>query len=120
MDGCLCVVFFFQAEDGIRDGRVTGVQTCALPISKSSEPLALALSRFFEQRLPRWDRVATADVFATMDEFGAEAAVVLDSEIASALSARPRLAFRKDGQRVLAEIDPARMLSLVVAVHTGN
>src|SRR6267154_1702409 len=27
------VFFFFQAEDGIRDGRVTGVQTCALPIS---------------------------------------------------------------------------------------
>src|SRR5689334_23873833 len=25
--------FFFQAEDGIRDGTVTGVQTCALPIS---------------------------------------------------------------------------------------
>src|SRR5689334_25003735 len=28
--GC---VFFFQAADGIRDGTVTGVQTCALPIS---------------------------------------------------------------------------------------
>src|SRR5690348_16545372 len=27
-----CCFFFFQAEDGIRDGRVTGVQTCALPI----------------------------------------------------------------------------------------
>src|SRR5439155_13490209 len=27
------VLFFFQAEDGIRDGHVTGVQTCALPIS---------------------------------------------------------------------------------------
>src|SRR5262249_58665937 len=26
------VVFFFQAEDGIRDWSVTGVQTCALPI----------------------------------------------------------------------------------------
>src|SRR5690606_40637745 len=26
-------VFFFQAEDGIRDFHVTGVQTCALPIS---------------------------------------------------------------------------------------
>src|SRR5439155_12851951 len=25
-------IFFFQAEDGIRDGHVTGVQTCALPI----------------------------------------------------------------------------------------
>src|SRR4051794_41497632 len=28
--------FFFQAEDGIRDGRVTGVQTCALPISAAT------------------------------------------------------------------------------------
>src|SRR5699024_12134751 len=26
--------FFFQAEDGIRDRNVTGVQTCALPISR--------------------------------------------------------------------------------------
>src|SRR5699024_11559257 len=26
-------IFFFQAEDGIRDRNVTGVQTCALPIS---------------------------------------------------------------------------------------
>src|ERR1039457_2196970 len=29
----LCHRFFFQAEDGIRDYKVTGVQTCALPIS---------------------------------------------------------------------------------------
>src|SRR5437867_5634509 len=29
------VYFFFQAEDGIRDRTVTGVQTCALPISVS-------------------------------------------------------------------------------------
>src|SRR5690625_7508911 len=28
------MVFFFQAEDGIRAGHVTGVQTCALPICK--------------------------------------------------------------------------------------
>src|SRR5689334_24693044 len=28
--------FFFQAEDGIRDGTVTGVQTCALPIFAAS------------------------------------------------------------------------------------
>src|SRR5439155_16368605 len=31
-----CVAFFFQAEDGIRDGHVTGVQTCALPIFGST------------------------------------------------------------------------------------
>src|SRR5256884_2932262 len=31
--GVLLFFFFFQAEDGIRDVAVTGVQTCALPIS---------------------------------------------------------------------------------------
>src|SRR5690625_7201395 len=31
-DGIDFLVFFFQAVDGIRDGHVTGVQTCALPI----------------------------------------------------------------------------------------
>src|SRR5205823_7893247 len=30
-----CYFFFFQAEDGIRDKLVTGVQTCALPIFES-------------------------------------------------------------------------------------
>src|SRR5699024_12054008 len=29
---CVMHIFFFQAEDGIRDRNVTGVQTCALPI----------------------------------------------------------------------------------------
>ena len=29
---CVVTFFFFQAEDGIRDYKVTGVQTCALPI----------------------------------------------------------------------------------------
>ena len=29
--------FFFQAEDGIRDDLVTGVQTCALPISTTQD-----------------------------------------------------------------------------------
>src|SRR5258708_14351221 len=32
-DGIAMCFFFFQAEDGIRDDLVTGVQTCALPIS---------------------------------------------------------------------------------------
>src|SRR2546426_317047 len=30
------IFFFFQAEDGIRDYKVTGVQTCALPISHAA------------------------------------------------------------------------------------
>src|SRR2546422_8316709 len=34
--------FFFQAEDGIRDVDVTGVQTCALPISPDSDRIIIA------------------------------------------------------------------------------
>src|SRR6267154_5248590 len=37
--------FFFQAEDGIRDGRVTGVQTCALPISSANVAMMASVSR---------------------------------------------------------------------------
>src|SRR5690606_16509210 len=37
-----CCFFFFQAEDGIRDFHVTGVQTCALPISARSSRAVVA------------------------------------------------------------------------------
>src|SRR5438132_5429802 len=49
--------FFFQAEDGIRDHCVTGVQTCALPISKNPRlaearsPTASASRGFFAPRI---------------------------------------------------------------------
>src|SRR5438105_5872193 len=41
----LLVFLFFQAEDGIRDPLVTGVQTCALPISSTTPPRTTARSR---------------------------------------------------------------------------
>src|SRR5438876_7489084 len=41
--GCTqTIFFFFQAEGGIRDGRVTGVQTCALPISSERNSASIA------------------------------------------------------------------------------
>src|SRR2546430_13291148 len=39
-----CSFFFFQAEDGIRDLTVTGVQTCALPISAFYHPETHSIS----------------------------------------------------------------------------
>src|SRR3989454_3297874 len=39
---CTFFFFFFQAEDGIRDYKVTGVQTCALPISHGRRCVAHA------------------------------------------------------------------------------
>src|SRR5438876_11485664 len=45
--------FFFQAEDGIRDGRVTGVQTCALPIFRLARSQAEAIMRSRRHLRPR-------------------------------------------------------------------
>src|SRR6266542_6194109 len=44
--------FFFQAEDGIRDATVTGVQTCALPIWDRELPLP----RQLQFPIPLWMR----------------------------------------------------------------
>src|SRR6266511_4847128 len=43
--GVILFFFFFQAEDGIRDFHVTGVQTCALPISPLSPALSVSSRR---------------------------------------------------------------------------
>src|SRR5256885_5025910 len=40
----LTYFFFFQAEDGIRDYKVTGVQTCALPICRDAAWLGVELA----------------------------------------------------------------------------
>ena len=41
--------FFFQAEDGIRDDLVTGVQTCALPISQIVYEISSEKSEYFSK-----------------------------------------------------------------------
>src|SRR5256885_12396491 len=70
--------FFFQAEDGIRDYKVTGVQTCALPILLA--PLAqvaprLGCALYTEERIaalwpqpgpPLLDRAARLDCMITL------------------------------------------------------
>src|SRR2546430_3100184 len=43
-----CIFFFFQAEDGIRDLTVTGVQTCALPILQPLYERAQKMSKAFD------------------------------------------------------------------------
>src|SRR5258706_3703228 len=48
---------FFQAEDGIRDWSVTGVQTCALPISTRRSRATTYISRLFIRAWRKWSRV---------------------------------------------------------------
>src|SRR5215467_15294911 len=55
-----CRILFFQAEDGIRDYKVTGVQTCALPISAEAERWAEVIDRWQDQ-----DAAQPADPYTT-------------------------------------------------------
>src|SRR2546421_6135626 len=54
----IIIVLFFQAEDGIRDLIVTGVQTCALPILSLHDALPISSRR----RHTRSDRDWSSDV----------------------------------------------------------
>src|SRR5690606_40428408 len=57
----LFVFFFFQAEDGIRDFHVTGVQTCALPICLSVTAIA-QVNAEADQALADYDAPTKAEL----------------------------------------------------------
>src|SRR5437762_8124217 len=58
----LVIFFFFQAEDGIRDTSVTGVQTCALPICPQSVP-ANSSNRLPDEARPVGDSMSSLERF---------------------------------------------------------
>src|SRR5207302_1813630 len=64
--------FFFQAEDGIRDFHVTGVQTCALPISarELSFPGPPGIERFTESGSGSGDTKRAFGRYELLDEIG--------------------------------------------------
>src|SRR3712207_2196743 len=80
-------IFFFQAEDGIRDIGVTGVQTCALPIFECSRRYLQHLKDAFlhtaEAQGRQWD-LADAQVVVTVPASFDEVARGLTAEAAEA------------------------------------
>src|SRR3712207_8942031 len=62
--------FFFQAEDGIRDIGVTGVQTCALPIfaiSQSLDRLQTDYIDVYSLHNPKMDAIENDKLFASIE-----------------------------------------------------
>src|SRR5256885_8391391 len=89
--------FFFQAEDGIRDYKVTGVQTCALPILHARALLLIAPS--FEAYVVE-ERISIANWRTHLGEAGT-----------SALSALVTASFVAAGTRRLADVDVLPLLA---------
>src|SRR5690606_15219479 len=80
----VCFFFFFQAEDGIRDFHVTGVQTCALPIffpfwyegdpAFADPTLRAAAVRAIRARLAWWRSAASDEMAFGLVQLGLAAA----------------------------------------------
>src|SRR3712207_7194408 len=96
--GDVWIRFFFQAEDGIRDIGVTGVQTCALPICDAGLPVA-AVSRQAAAKLlglanefvlGEFEKGVRAHGAAFMSRAAAEGAAVMVKKIGRA-SCRERV-----------------------------
>src|SRR5207249_6526151 len=62
----LFLFFFFQAEDGIRDRNVTGVQTCALPIYTTTKPINVFIA--LSSRVPLWLRLLQIPLYRAPDD----------------------------------------------------
>src|SRR5437764_4702236 len=85
------IFFFFQAEDGIRDTSVTGVQTCALPIFVTMVSFGLGLQRNTVARFKE------LDLFNEITVFGKN----LNSIIEAGFNKRPGGANDKDRKSVV-------------------
>src|SRR5690606_39437255 len=82
-----CRYFFFQAEDGIRDFHVTGVQTCALPIcawtirvGDTAPKAAGVIHTDFERGFIRAQTIAYEDFINLKGEQGAKEAGKMRAE----------------------------------------
>ncbi|KQH76286.1 hypothetical protein AO501_29115 [Mycobacterium gordonae] len=80
----------------------------------------LILRHYFEQRLPRWDRVAGLTEILESGDITAGALELVTEEIAAELRTRPRLEYKRRALEVLETLDPAALSALIVAVQAGT
>src|SRR5256885_3962521 len=82
-------LFFFQAEDGIRDYKVTGVQTCALPISWVLYPDPVDFRNY---EIP--------DIYSDTNAFVHQVAEWMTADVPAEqeVTAQPRISIRQESQ----------------------
>src|SRR5699024_11357031 len=97
-----CLVFFFQAEDGIRDRNVTGVQTCALPIfiflAEDSRAVA-GVARFWTCRSQRYSRPIPGALGIRREKSGPLPAVGRDRRSPTGPRSEERRVGKEEGTR---------------------
>jgi hypothetical protein len=80
----------------------------------------LTLTHYFQQRLPRWDRVAGLAEMLELGDITADARQIVADEIDAELRTRPRLEHKKRALQALREVDPRVLSTLIVAAQAGK
>src|SRR5690625_2966062 len=113
--------FFFQAEDGIRDGHVTGVQTCALPIfvgHRVRDVDGVGVGLLHHRDRQRWLTVGAGDRFdGCIDEFDVGDVGDLDRAV---LAADDEVLDRVDGSDAGADLDRSRPVGALEFARRGG
>lgn len=82
--------------------------------------LEVTLGRYFEARLPRWERVAALTDLIDLGDVSADAAAVAATALAAARRQRPRLQHKREAVAALKALDPSSIGRVVVDVQAGR
>jgi len=99
--------------DPVRGWLEPGIHTAA-------DLLEVTLGRYFESRLPRWERVAALTDLIDLGDVSADAAAVAVSAVARARRTRPRLPHRREAVAALKALDPSSIAAVLVEVQAGR
>lgn len=82
------------------------------------EPLGIALGRHIDRCLPEWERVANLDELLALGDLSTAASEISSAQIALALRAKPRLAYKKESLTTLRALDSSAIAAIVVGVQS--
>ena len=99
--------------DPVRGWLEPGVHTAV-------DSLEVTVGRYFEARLPRWERVAALTELIDLGDVGADAVAVATATLASARRSRPRLPHRRAAVTALKALDPSSIGAVVADVQAGR
>ena len=99
--------------DPVRGWLEPGVHTAA-------DLLEVTLGRYFESRLPRWERVAGFTELIDLGDVSADALAVATATLAVARRSRPRLQHKREAVTALKLLDPSSIGGVVADVQSGR
>jgi hypothetical protein len=83
-------------------------------------PLEVSLGRYFEARLPHWDRVAGLGELIDLGDVTSDATAVATTTLAQARRGRPRLPHRRAAVAALRALEPTDVAGVLVDVQAGR